>query len=365
MKHTDWRCPSAPPLLSFTDHEQLLRALDGVPLSATERRALNKEIGRSLPPVVCGHILGTLLGVSPELIHAMVSRPRKYYRRFSLPKRDGGHRPIATPRVFLKVVQWWISDRILGPYAENTLTRSVCGFRPGMSTLHAAAPHVGSRFLLRCDLADFFGSVTLSAVERGFRSIGYGNPSVPLLAQLTTLEGVLPQGAPTSPNLANLAFAKCDAKLERVAVQHELRYSRYADDLFFSGADQIPRNFAATVRRIVAAYGFRIHARKSTVKGPRQRRVVTGLVVSDRAQPPRTLRRQLRARFHQARLHPEQFTEEIGSLGGWASYVNMYDPALGSQYLKIAQDVRSLAGRSAPRGRRKRAKRMPRARRSS
>ena len=347
MKRLDWRMPNAPPLLSFEEGPQLLRALSGALLSTAERRAVQREVKKGLQPVVCGHVLGTILGISPQLVHAMTARPRRYYREFSIPKRGGGVRPIATPRVFLKVVQWWVLDRILLPYSETVLPDSVCAFRPGRSTLDAAAPHVGARFLLRCDLADFFGSVSASSVERVFRRMGYGSLSRNLLTNLTTLRGVLPQGAPTSPTLANLAFSRCDSVLERTAAQHGLRYSRYADDLFFSGPTLIPAGFAASVSRIVGAGGFRIHQRKSRVMGPNERRVVTGLVVSERAHPPRKLRRQLRARFHQARLRPDEFVREGASLAGWASYVNMYDPHLGSEYLGISRVVLSLRGHNS------------------
>lgn len=361
MKHTDWRSPTAPPLVSFTSPEQLVRSLGEVPLSTDELHAVRREVRLGLPPVVCAHVLGTLLGVSPQLIRALAVRPRRYYREFSIAKKGGGVRPIATPRVFLKVVQWWILDRILLPYSERILPESVCGFRPRRGTLHAAAPHVGARFLLRCDLADFFGSVSAAAVEGAFRRIRYGPLSAALLARLTTLGDALPQGAPTSPALANIAFARCDSKLERLAEREGLHYSRYADDLFFSGADPIKPGFAARVSRTVSAEGFRLNSEKSRMMGPSQRRIVTGLVISEKAQPPRELRRRLRARFHQAGLRPDLLGADSAALTGWASYVNMYDPDLGSEYLQVARLVLSSKGAGTPDASRERRARKKRA----
>ena len=122
-----------------------------------------------------------------------------------------------------------------------------------------------------------------------------------------------------------------------------MRYTRYADDLFFS-SDALPgENLLQAIARAVKAKGFAIQPRKSRVMGPNERRMVTGLSVARRAQPQRKLRRALRARFHQAGLRPEAFVKEVDALSGWASYVKMYDSVVGSGYVEIASRVRSLS----------------------
>ncbi len=346
MKRVDWREPEAPPLVSFRDTKQLLSAVRDAPwIEASELAELERELARGLTPVACPHILGTLIGVSPKLLWAMATRPSRYYRSFSIPKRSGGVREIDTPRVFLKVVQWWILDRVLIPHAERTLPESVCGFRPGRSTLDAAAPHMGARFLLRCDIEEFFPSVSWDAVNKVFKGVGYGPAPRRLLSNLTTLHGRLPQGAPTSPVLANLAFLGCDRRLDRLARNGGLTYSRYADDLFFSGPSLPSEGFVKKVERALATGGFRINAKKTRVAGPNERRAVTGFSItsaSGRPQPIRRQRRELRLMFHRAESQPSALVDQALSLSGWASYVNMYDPVLGAEYREIAARVRSL-----------------------
>jgi hypothetical protein len=108
---------------------------------------------------------------------------------------------------------------------------------------------------------------------------------------------VLPQGAPTSPWLANLAATDLDRRLMDYATRHELVYSRYADDLTFSG-DRLPRRFVHDVAVMVQACGFRVNREKIVVKGQHQRQVVTGIIVNDRLAPTTIDRRKLRAMLH-------------------------------------------------------------------
>jgi RNA-directed DNA polymerase len=343
MKRLDWRSPDASPLVSFDTAHQLRSALHKASvLRPGEKRSLDSEIGKGLVPVVSPGVVALTLGISSELIRAMRMRPDRYYRLFYLQKRSGGKRTICTPRVFLKIVQWWILDRILTPYAEAVLPDCVCAFRPGRCTLDAAGPHVGARFLLRCDLADFFGSVSESRVCRLYEKIGYGRRSAELLSGLTTVSDALPQGAPTSPALANLAFAPCDARLEQLATSHSMTYTRYADDLFFSGETLPSEKVTALIARMVGQHGFQLNLRKTRVMGPNERRTAVGLVTSCRAQPPRRLRRRLRGMFHRAQLRPAEFIKDSQRLYGWASYIKMFDARLGEKYAAIAEAVRAI-----------------------
>jgi len=343
MKRADWRRPDASPLVCFDAANQLRSALHKTgALEPNEKRSLDREISKGLVPVVSCDVVALTLGISSELVRAMSIRPKRYYRRFKLPKASGGTRTILTPRVFLKVVQWWILDRILTPYAERVLPNSVCAFRPGRCTLDAAKPHVGARFLLRCDLADFFGSVSKPSVRRIYEKIGYGRRSAELLSDLTTVDDALPQGAPTSPALANVAFARCDTQMEKLAAAHSMTYTRYADDLLFSGETLPSEKVIALISRTVGRHGFRLNLKKTRVMGPNERRTAVGLVLSGRAQPPRWLRRRLRGVFHRAQLRPAEFVKDVQRLYGWASYIKMFDVALGEKYAAIAEKVRAI-----------------------
>lgn len=311
--------------------------------SEDEELVLRNLLGRKLPPLFRAEALALILGISPKLIYAMAHAPDKYYRRFKLAKRGGGTREIATPRVFLKVVQRWILHNIL---YRQALPEFVTGFVPNKGILANAQLHVGSKYLLRLDLKDFFPSITFGQVKELYSRLGFPGSVSTLLARLSTLGGVLPQGAPTSPQAANLVFLPCDGEVSAIAERAGLSYSRYADDLTFSSGEPIRQSAISEIRTVITKAGFIINEQKVRNAGPGQRLLTTGLVVSVKAHPMRTLRRKLRARFHQAGLKPRRFVKEAHQLLGWAAYVNSYDRALGANYLKIASEVVRLSQHS-------------------
>ncbi len=291
---------------------------------------------RGLPPLARTDVLSAILGVSHKLLFVMAHNPKKYYRTFQIPKRSGGDRLISTPRVFLKVVQRWILLNIL---YRRGLPDYVTGFVPGRGILANAQFHVGRRYLLRIDLQDFFPSVGYDKVKRVFNSFEFREKVSNLLTNLCLLDGSLPQGAPTSPCLANLVFGACDEQIYALSRTSGITYSRYADDLTFSSDEPINKNLALSVEKIVAAEHFRINWEKYRTARPGQRLFTTGMVVNEKVQPVRKLRRRLRVRFHQAQHNPEAFKKEAHQLMGWAAFVNMYNSDLGNKYLGIANRV--------------------------
>jgi len=273
----------------------------------------------------------------------MAHAPEKYYRQFKLPKRGGGIRFIDSPRVFLKVVQRWILQNIL---YNQKLPNFVTGFVPAKGILENARIHVGHSYLFRLDIKDFFPSVKRAQVQVVYSRFGFPDEVSALLARLSTLRGVLPQGAPTSPYLANLVFLPCDKQISEIAESDGLFYSRYADDLTLSSNHPIAEAAKVQIQQAVVKGGFTVNPRKLKSAGPGQRLMTTGIVVNAKVHPMRTLRRNLRARFHQARLHPRRFIKQANQLLGWAAYVNSYDAIRGQEYLKIANDIAALSKRS-------------------
>ena len=304
--------------------------------SEEDSRLLDSLLERGVPPLIATEVLSLILGVSHKLLWAMASVAERYYRRFQIPKKSGGSREIATPRVFLKVVQRWI---LLNVLYRLPLPSVVTGFVPGRGLLDNASFHIGRRYLAKVDIQDFFPSIGFHQAERVYRDFGFLDKVVLLLTRLSLLDGKLPQGAPTSPQLANLVFLPCDGQLVALADRHGVAYSRYADDLTFSADHAIAPEFIAGVIRVVEGHSFTINRQKLRSLGPGDRLMTTGMVVNVKAHPMRQLRRKLRARFHQAELSPTQFVEQAHQLLGWAAYVNMYDRGLGSKYLGIAKTV--------------------------
>jgi RNA-directed DNA polymerase len=326
-----------PPLISFETPQQLKEAL-GTYFSPTSEGVLNFDalVSNDLPPLVSAAAFGTILGINPKLLTAMTKFPQKYYREFSIKRKSGGSRLIRAPRTFLKAVQQYIHRYIL---SQLDVPPHINGFVKGRGVITNASIHRGAPYVLNVDVEDFFGSITEKAVREFFLELGYNADMARLLMRLCTYWGSLPQGAPTSPSLANHIFSTVDAKILEICTPKNLRYSRYADDLTFSGTERISQEFLYELQALLETHGFKVNSKKTRFSRPGQAKYVTGLVVNERVQAPRELRRNLRAMFHNAERDPSAFSDKSSHLLGWASYVNSYDRKLGAQYLKIGKRI--------------------------
>jgi hypothetical protein len=228
----------------------------------------------------------------PKQLERTVTDDRlRHYRYRWFPKRNGGCRLIEEPKPLLKQAQRLILREILEAIPVHA---AVHGFRRGRSAVTYAAAHTRRRVVVHLDLADFFASITVGRVYGIFRSCGYPEPVAHLLAALTTNsvprsiakatdrfgQPHLPQGAPTSPALANLAAFRMDRGLAAL----RFNYTRYADDLAFSSAAAHvdTARLVARVTRIAADEGFRVNEAKTTVQRASQRQRLAGVVVNER-----------------------------------------------------------------------------------
>ena len=324
---------SIPLLASFPPNRESLRIL-GKELSwSTESRNKAQDLfDQGLPPLIDTSVLPFLFGVSAKLIAAMGKFSERYYRTFEVPKKSGGQRKIEAPRRFLKLLQRWIYAHML---CKSTFPSYVTGFVSGRSIFDNAKYHLSGRNLLVIDIQDFFPSVKPDAILSVFKSVGFPLPVAHQLSSLCTLYGRLPQGAPTSPAIANLAFTAVDKQLYELTGNWRCHYTRYADDMTFSGSKSFTNRDIDIVARILMPYGFLVNRSKSRIIGSGGRQIVTGLVVNRVAQPPRYKRRMWRAMFHRAFMHPREFSGRVGELQGVASFVNQFSPSLASKYLQV------------------------------
>lgn len=241
--------------------------------------------------------------------------PVFHYVQFELPKRRGGHRTILAPKKRLKSLQRSVLRELvrLLPVSE-----SAHGFRQRRSIATGASIHVGKRVVLSLDLESFFPTVTFPRVRGYLIAMGYGYDVAATLAALMTESERQPvrvqgrtcfvpvgerhcvQGAPTSPGMCNAILLRMDRRLEGLARQHGYAYTRYADDLTFSGDDTTKLSSLCTmIRRIVRDEGFRINETKTRVARAGARQRVTGVTVNEVAGLSRKERRRLRAEIHQ------------------------------------------------------------------
>ncbi|MBX9695705.1 MAG: reverse transcriptase family protein, partial [Cyanobacteria bacterium] len=210
--------------------------------------------------------------------------------------------------------------------SQSSLSDSCMGFTAGRSIRSNAERHCHRRFVFNIDLKDFFPSITSDRVLNTFLQLGCSEEVSRTLVMLTTYRGSLPQGAPTSPYLANLIARPLDARLEAFATSRNWHYTRYCDDITFSGDDRFTFAAQLKIKKLVELEDFSLNDRKTRLSGRNRAQIVTGLVVNDGANVPRKQRRQVRAMFHNAKKHAESFDDKRRFLEGHLSYLNMISP---------------------------------------
>jgi retron-type reverse transcriptase len=326
------------PLISYSNLDELKVALSAAGIQFDSRLG-DRLHEKGLPPLTSSHVFGFILGVSPKIITFMAKKPDKFYRSFPIKKRSGGIRRILAPRTYLKVIQRYILGNIL---EKQSFPKCVTAFTKKRGIVQNASYHVGARFLLNVDLKDFFGSVKQHEVIQLLRNLGFSsNNMAELLAGLCTFGGSLPQGAPTSPALANLVFAQVDQRILGLCRSHKLKYSRYADDLTFSGRSQISSEFLVQLTNLLSRFGYEVNRKKVRFARPGQAKFVTGMIINEKVQPQRASRRRLRAMFHQSSRNAKSLRlEQVAQLQGWASFVNSYDQRKGKEYFKVLSAIR-------------------------
>ncbi len=238
--------------------------------------------------------------------HCRKGRPdgtrQSHYHYTWRKKKTGGVRLIESPKRELRAMQRKILRELLDRVPVSSAAH---GFVKQRSIRTHAAVHQQPALLLRFDLQDFYASVTFNRVVAIFRTLGYSREAALWLARLTTAaiptnltspqedpsaawryrRRHLPQGAPTSPALANLSAYYLDQRLAGLAKSFHVRYSRYADDLTFSGDESLDtklRLFIQLVELIIRTERFHSNRKKRQVLRRHQRQVVTGLVVNER-----------------------------------------------------------------------------------
>ncbi|MBL8228087.1 MAG: RNA-directed DNA polymerase [Bryobacterales bacterium] len=296
----------------------------------------------------------------------------QHYRYLILKKPNGRLRLIEMPKRRLKSFQRQILEFILDRIPVHPAAH---GFVKGRSIHTFVAPHIGQEVVLRIDIADFFPAISQERIQALFRTMGYPEAVSDLLGGICTNavpyevwgqtpEGVdarvryearnlyrwahLPQGAPTSPSLANLCAYRLDCRLAGLANAAGVRYSRYADDLAFSGGGAFVKNvrrFAVSVGSILQEEGFAANHRKTRVmrRGVQQR--LTGLVVNERPNVSREEYDRLKAILTNCARHGAGSQNREGHaffrshLEGRVGFVEAVNPERGHRLRKILERI--------------------------
>lgn len=243
----------------------------------------------------------------------------KCYYEFCIPKKSGGVRVISAPRGNLAWVQSALNEMFKAVY---TPALCVTGFAEGRSVADNAREHVGRFYVFNVDLRDFFTSITRRMLHRRLikapfsftkevanmvvdlctvRKFFTGDDEFFLFGNDVEYRDVLPQGAPTSPILSNAVCDELDRKLSGLCENFCLSYTRYADDLTFSGYYNAFRDgsrFVKKMTRIINSCGLHINERKTRLRHCSGRQEVTGLTVGTKVNVPREFVRDIRTILH-------------------------------------------------------------------
>ncbi len=325
--------------------------------------------GLALPELTTREALAEWLAITPDQLTRFADlralsalTPNAFaphYRHQLRPKRSGGLRLIEEPKPFLKRLQRRILSALLDRVPPHPAAH---GFRKGKSCITAAALHAGEAMVLHFDLKDFFPGIALHRTYALFRTLGYPAPVARSLAGLTTAvtppdllatpglsarEALtsrhLPQGAPTSPAIANLVAYRLDCRLAGLARSLGARYTRYADDLTFSGDAAIAAPLLRAVPEIARDEGFHPNPAKTGVMPATRRQTVTGLTVNRHVNVARPDYDRLKATLHHlARPGDPRRADPafLARLSGRIAWVEQVNPHRGLK-LRLAFDALS------------------------
>lgn len=246
-------------------------------------------------PVIFDHThLSLLIGIDNEYLHRISNAPKYFYRTFHIKKRNGKLRRIDEPLPDLKKVQTWILKEILYKIPCSKFAKA---YVPKTSIKDNTRFHKKQKIVLTLDIKDFFPSIKSGYVLNLFLSCGYNLPVAVFLTRLCCLNESLPQGAPTSAYLSNLVLKKFDYNISEYCKKNNIRYTRYADDLTFSGDFDIA-SVLFLVDTELKYLNLKRNNKKVKVMRNNSRQCVTGIVVNDIQQLCREYRMKIRQEVH-------------------------------------------------------------------
>lgn len=238
-------------------------------------------------------------------------RTESFYTSFEIPKKDGSARVISAPNRKLKWIQRRLAEALKSRHehfmAINNIKSNIShGFEKNKSIMTNAYIHRRKKYLLNMDIEDFFPSFNFGRVQGYFyksREFMFSKEVSTIIAQLACYQGKLPQGAPTSPIIANLIFNIVDLHILALAKRYKLDYTRYADDMTFSTNDEKFRanhhSFIRELTKLLQRNGFQVNKEKTRLQYYSSRQEVTGLTVNKKINASRDFINTTRAMANQ------------------------------------------------------------------
>jgi len=287
-----------------------------------------------------------MIDETEESISTLIEDADNLYLSYPIKKRNGKFRWIDAPLSPLIDIQRKILYKILYKFKQH---KCCVGFTKNKSVRDGANIHLGSKALLTMDLQNFFNNIKTPAIYGLLDHMAYKfrltskskkdrieMDELQKIARVLTFKGQVPQGAPTSPALANLVAYKLDMALEKLAMENGCTYTRYADDLAFSNTDQHFNigSLISKVKKAIESKGFALNYKKTKIRRPHNRMTVTGVVINDKLTVPRWKWRNFRAQLHNLKMENTSISlEQYQQLRGYAEWIRSLHPTRGQQFI--------------------------------
>lgn len=286
--------------------------------------------------------LSDLLRTPVDHLEAICEDISDFYKPLEIAKADGSLRQLRVPTGRLRTIQVRVLRRVLRTLAPNQVSACV----RGRGVIWMMQRHTSHPWVISHDIRRFFPSVKPPRVRKCLtdpRGLGMESGAARLLVGLTTLpDKGLPQGACTSVDLADIVLRRFDRRLEGLAKQRGLTYSRYVDDFVLSGGSRV-KTLGKYIERIADEEGWDLHDEKRRVMGPDESHVVLGGVTNQKPNVSATYFRDLR--YHVGLIARGVVTptaEELRSVLGRVAWVKALNPGRGQRLERALADSRAM-----------------------
>ncbi|MGN1115222.1 MAG: reverse transcriptase family protein [Candidatus Ornithomonoglobus sp.] len=276
-----------------------------------------------------------------EEIAEILKNKNKFYHCFEIVKKNGGKRTIAEPLFMMKQIQRVFLEEFFYP-KRYLIHKNAYAYIPKVSLHDCIEKHVGKALVVKMDIKNFFGSITDSLVYDSLKyTFQMEDETARTVTELCTLNGALPQGAVTSPILSNFVCRILDKRLYTYCSRHGIEYSRYADDLIFSGSFDVKALIGYVSWALRDYYGFKPNYDKLKILHSYQRQVVLGVLVNQRCRLTKEKRHELRQLLYYTKKYGVESCLKysgynIQSLKGYLNYALSID---NEPFIKELQEI--------------------------
>ncbi len=284
------------------------------------------------------------------LIDLIILNQSNWYKTFYIKKNNGKYRRIDEPKNELKKIQKWILRNLL---EDLSISDNANAYIKNRTILDNAKVHLGKEYIFKIDLKNFFQSIKYDIVFDLFIQFGFDIEYSKIISKLVTYRGSLPQGAPTSPCISNLIFKNIDEEINDYISRFNINYTRYADDMIFSGNIEI-KYIYTFVKKILFDNEFKINSNKTKLISSNHRQTVTGIVVNNKLQVDKLKRKKVRQELYFIKMYginnhllkmglrcsPISYIDKLIGRIGFMHYVNTNDKEL-KKYLNELMEIKN------------------------